>query len=118
MLLAGRMRSVVTLARGIVERKVDELDADPDLINTPSGVVDLRTGELLPHDPALLMTKITSGSYRPGFTHPDWNKALEALPEPEREWLQVRIGQGITGHPNPDGIMPVLRAPGRTASPR
>jgi len=44
MLSAGRMRSVLTLARGIVERKVDELDADPDLINTPAGVVDLRTG--------------------------------------------------------------------------
>jgi phage/plasmid-associated DNA primase len=26
--------------------KVDELDADPDLLNTPAGVVDLRTGEL------------------------------------------------------------------------
>ena len=41
--------------------------------------------------------KITSGSYRPGFTHPDWEKALEAIPEAERDWLKVRIGQGITG---------------------
>jgi phage/plasmid-associated DNA primase len=44
--------------------KVDDLDADLDLLNTPSGVVDLTTGEMTPHDPELMMTKITSGSYR------------------------------------------------------
>jgi hypothetical protein len=112
MLSAGRMRSVLALARGIVERKVDELDADPDLLNTPAGVVDLRIGELSPHDPALAMTKITSGSYRPGFTHADWTKALEALPESERGFLQARVGQGITGHTTPDGVMPVLQGSG------
>jgi putative DNA primase/helicase len=112
MLSAGRMRSVLALARGIVERKALDLDHDPDLLNTPSGVVDLRTGDLLPHDPTLLMTKITSGSYRPEFTHPNWTKALEALPQPEREWLQVRIGQAVTGHTTPDGIMPILQGAG------
>ena len=106
------MRSVLNLARGIVERKALDLDQDPDLLNTPSGVVDLRTGDLLPHDPTLLMTKITSGSYRPGFTHPDWTKALEALPEPERDWFQTRIGQGITGHRTPDGVLPILQGAG------
>src|SRR5215216_3772988 len=43
MLSAGRMRSVLTLARGIVARKADDLDSDPDLLNTPAGVVDLPT---------------------------------------------------------------------------
>lgn len=36
-----------------------ELDADPWLLNTPGGVVDLRTGHSSPHDSALLMTKMT-----------------------------------------------------------
>jgi putative DNA primase/helicase len=57
------------------------------------------------------MTKITSGSFRPGFTHPDWDKALEALPRPEREYFQTR-DQSITGHRTPDGKMPVLRGAG------
>ena len=112
MLGASRIRAVLNLARGIVERSALDLDSDPDLLNTPSGVVDLRTGDLLAHDPTLLMTKITSGSYRPGFTHPDWEKALQALPEPERKWFQVRIGQGITGHTTQDGIMPILQGAG------
>src|SRR5215212_4031843 len=109
MLSAGRMRSVLSLARGIVARKADDLDSHPDLLNTRGGVVDLQRCELLPHDPSLLITRITSGSYRPGFTHPDWGKALQALPEAERSWFQTRVGQGITGHPTPDGVMPVLQ---------
>jgi P4 family phage/plasmid primase-like protien len=111
-LSAGRMRAILSLARGIAERKIDELDSDPDMINTPSGVVDLQTGELHPHDPALLMTKITRGSYRSGFAHPDWNKALESLPDAEQRWLQGRIGQAITGHTTPDGMMPILHGSG------
>jgi putative DNA primase/helicase len=112
LLSASRMRAVITLARGIVECKADDLDGDPDLLNTPGGVADLQTGELRPHNPTLLITKITSGSYRPGFTHFDWDMALEALPEAERDWLKVRIGQGITGQRTPDGVMPVFQGSG------
>jgi phage/plasmid-associated DNA primase len=112
MLKRHRLTAVIGLAKGIVERQVSEMDADPDVLNTPSGVVDLDTGELHPHDPTLLMTKITSGCYRPGYTHPDWEKALEALPTVEQEWFQVRVGQGITGHTTPDGVMPVMQGTG------
>jgi putative DNA primase/helicase len=108
----GRLSAILDLARGIVEVAADELDADPDVMNTPAGVVDLRTGKVLDHDPALLMTRITSGNYRPGFTHPDWTAALDALDEPERRWLQRRLGQGVTGHPTPNGILPVLQGSG------
>src|SRR5215212_5457981 len=101
MLSAGRERSVLSLARGIVERQVTDLDRDLDLLNTPSGVVDLATGELLPHDPALFMTKITGAEYRPGFTHPDWDTALEAVPADIQDWYQLRLGQAITGHITP-----------------
>lgn len=43
------------------------------------------------------MTKITSGSYRPGEEHPDWKQALQAVPTDAHDWLQVRMGQAITG---------------------
>jgi P4 family phage/plasmid primase-like protien len=108
----GRLSAILDLARGIVEVAADELDADPDLLNTPDGVVDLRTGRVQHHDPAHLMTRITRGNYRPGYVHDDWTAALEALDPPERAWLQVRIGQAVTGHPTPDGILPVLQGSG------
>lgn len=40
--------------------KLDDLDADPFALNTPAGIVDLRTGELRPSDPAALCTKVTA----------------------------------------------------------
>lgn len=38
-------------AAHIVTVSVDELDADPFLLNTPGGVIDLRTGQTRPNDP-------------------------------------------------------------------
>jgi hypothetical protein len=112
MLSAGRERAVLALARGIVERQVTDLDRDLDLLNTPSGVVNLTTGELLPHDPALFMTKIAGAEYRPGFTHADWDKALEAVPADIQDWYQLRLGQAITGHMTPDDLLVVSQGSG------
>jgi P4 family phage/plasmid primase-like protien len=112
MLSVGRERAVLSLARGLVEVDVNELDADPDLLNAPNGVVDLQTGELLPHDPALKMTKITGADYVPGFTHPDWESALEAIPEDVRTWYQERLGQAITGYMTPDDLLIVCHGGG------
>ena len=39
---------------------IDELDANPYELNTPGGIVDLRTGELRPADPAGLHTRSTA----------------------------------------------------------
>lgn len=80
---------------------VDRLDAHPDLLNTPTGVVDLRTGGVTSHDKSLFMTKITKGSYRPGYTHEDWESALTSLPKGPRAFLQLRLGQAATGHMAP-----------------
>jgi len=37
-----------------------QFDADPFALNTPAGVVDLRTGGVRPHGPDLLLTKMTA----------------------------------------------------------
>lgn len=102
---AARITAVLKLAENLVEIEADALDADADLLNTPSGVVDLRTGELHPHDPDLLMTRITRGRYRPGYTHPDVDTVLLALPEAERAWFQRRVGQSVTGHMSADIVL-------------
>lgn len=99
---AGKIRAILGLAGGIVLRRAEEFDRHRDLLNTPSGVVDLTTGELGPHDPDLCMTKVTATSYVPGATHKDWDAVLEAVPVDCREWVQLRYGQAITGHMTPD----------------
>lgn len=112
LLSANRARTVLSLARGIVEKQAGDFDADPDLLNTPGGIVHLPSREVMPHDPDLLMTKITSGSYRPGFVHVDWTRALTVLPDDVAKWMQVRIGQAITGHTTPDGIVLFMQGGG------
>lgn len=108
---ASQIKAVVGLAGNIAGVVADagSFDADPDVLNTPGGVVLLRTGEVVAHDPKYLVTKISSGSYRPGFRHTDWDQALKALPEEVCTWFQSRIGQAITGHTTPDGVVPLLR---------
>jgi putative DNA primase/helicase len=86
---------------------VQRLDRNPpgrSLLNTPDGVVDLATGEVQPHDPDLLLTKITRGRYRPGYEHDDWTQAQISLPEDTLIWLQLRMGYAITGQPGKDAV--------------
>jgi putative DNA primase/helicase len=90
LLSSSRINAVTALARGIIVRDAADLDADPDILNTPSGVVDLRTGELLPHDPGYLCTKITGAAYEPGADSPDWKQALESLRPDVADWFQLR----------------------------
>lgn len=67
---AARITAVLKLAGNLVEVDGDALDADLDLLNTPNGVVNLRTGDVSAHDPALLMTRITKGPTGPDTTTP------------------------------------------------
>jgi P4 family phage/plasmid primase-like protien len=101
---AARVAAVLSFADDVAGVVVDgaALDAHPDLLNTPAGVVDLATGEVSPHDPDLLMTKVTAADYRPGAEHGAWKTALDAVPEDAVPWLQARLGQGITGHMTDD----------------
>jgi len=65
-----------------------------------NGVVDLSNGELLDHQPDLLMRHGTDVDYLPGASHPDWALALAALPDPAtRSWVQQFLGTGAAGVP-------------------
>ncbi|SCL25435.1 phage/plasmid primase, P4 family [Micromonospora inyonensis] len=108
----GRIGAIASLAKGILLQDAASFDQHPDLLNTPSGVVNLRTKQLMPHDPALLLTKMTAVAYRPNAVHPDWTTALQAIPGDVRDWYQVRVGQGITGHMTPDDVLVVNQGGG------
>ena len=82
----AKLDAITALASGIVTAEASACDAHPDLLNCNNGVINLKTGKLLPHDPALLMTKITPVSYIPGATHRDWKAALDALPAGVQGW--------------------------------
>lgn len=78
------------------------LDADPWLLNCTNGTLDLRTGELRPHDPADLLTKSTNIEYpiEPGEDTPIWDEFLESTFLANGElirFLQRMIGYAAAG---------------------
>jgi putative DNA primase/helicase len=95
----------VRLATGQLLADTADFDRQPHLLNVRNGVVDLRTGELMPHDPALMMMKLADADYEAAAEHPDWKAALQALPDDVRDWYQVRMGQATTGEMTPDDLM-------------
>lgn len=105
----SRRTAVVADARPQLTVKADIFDDWPDLLNTPTGIVDLRTGELSEHDRDKYLTKITRAPYRGAdYTHEVWDKALRAIPDEGREWVQVFMGQGCTGRLNTEGRLLLL----------
>lgn len=83
-----------------VSTDVNDFDQHPDLLAVANGVVDLRTGELGPHDPALLLTRRVDIDYDPAARSPRWESFLEEVfpTHPEMPAFMRRLtGYGITG---------------------
>ncbi len=76
----------------------DEWDADPWLLNTPGGVVDLKTGRKRPNERADRMTKITTAT--PAGDCPQWRAFLSDITGGNVElqtYLQRMVGYCLTG---------------------
>lgn len=112
LLSTAGMRSVVTLCQGLLLVDLAQFNQHRDLLNTQSGVVDLRTGVLIDHDPQLYFTKITAVDYRPKARHDDWDAVLGALRKDARDYMRVRIGQALTGYMPEDDVICFLRGGG------
>lgn len=74
----GRMTSSLHQASLNTKMRIEEpeLNQHRFLLNTQSGVVDLKTGELRPHDHKLMMTQISPLAYDPTAKCPMWLKHL------------------------------------------
>ena len=77
---------------------IDQWDADPWLLNTPGGMVDLRTGHMRPHRPEDYCTKITAVA--PGGECPRWLKFLGKITGDDRalqDFMMCVAGYSLTG---------------------
>lgn len=77
----------------------DDLDTDPWLLNTPTGTVDLRTGELREHRPDDLITKITAVGPDATMPIPSWTEYLRtSLGDPNLiACFKRRVGYFLAG---------------------
>jgi putative DNA primase/helicase len=111
---ATKIKAVTTVIRGLLTERIEDFDGPRtyDFLNVGNGIVDLRTGKLGPHDRGMLFTRVAPVDYVEGARHPDWDKALRALPEDVREWMRLRFGQAATGYPPKDDVVPFLKGGG------
>jgi P4 family phage/plasmid primase-like protien len=95
--------AMLSLAQSLeaLEAEVADFDADPELLNTRSGVVDLRSGALHPHSPKHRMTNIAGCGYDPDVATPMWDAFLERIFDGDEQviaFLQRLFGYALTGY--------------------
>nr|WP_245211739.1 phage/plasmid primase, P4 family [Neoroseomonas oryzicola] len=90
-------------------RASDAFDADPWMLNTPAGVVDLRTARMRHHRPGNLFTKVTAVG--PGGDCPRWLAFLEEITRGDAEvvrYLHRWCGYCLTGDTREHAFMAVI----------
>ncbi|MCG7877029.1 MAG: phage/plasmid primase, P4 family [Candidatus Thiodiazotropha endolucinida] len=98
----SRLNSMITLAQSQPEAPInhEELDADHWKLNTLSGLVDLKTGQLIPHAREHYATKLAPVAYEPSATCPRWLEFLDQIFAGDKElidFIQKMVGCMLTG---------------------
>jgi putative DNA primase/helicase len=96
------LANMLALAKAIkpIADAGEDWDADPWLLGTPSGVVDLRTGIARPGRPRDRITMQTRAKFEPTAPCPRWEQFLGEVFDGQDElitFLQRAIGYSLTG---------------------
>lgn len=97
--MSTKRDSALRYARDLLVVELGDLDADPWKLNTPGGLVDLRTGAVRRAEPEDLVTRATTAAWDPAARSELWEEILLRLipDEGKRRWLQRWFGYCLTG---------------------
>lgn len=79
----------------------EDFDRDQWLLNVQNGILNLKSGELRPHDPNKMMTQICNADYLSKATCPKWLEFLNTVTDGNAElirYLQKAVGYSLTGN--------------------
>lgn len=96
---AGR-ENMVALARAELAAAPEDFDRDPWALNVTNGTIDLRTGELRPHQREDMLTKLAPVDFDPDATAPRWDAFLDRAMGSNPAlvgYLQRIIGYALAG---------------------
>jgi putative DNA primase/helicase len=96
----ARVESMLQSAKPYLVVKPDELDQHSMYLNVSNGVIDLQTGELIPHNRDLMLTKLIDVPYHINAGYPEWEQFLDLVTGGDKElqlFLQVAVGYTLTG---------------------
>jgi len=88
----------VLAADPLIATAPSEWDAHPMLLNTPSGIIDLESGDILPHDRRYLISQMTLARHDTGC--PRWMRFLDEVTDGDQdlvEYLARLAGYCLTG---------------------
>jgi P4 family phage/plasmid primase-like protien len=110
----NRLSNAVKLLKGIeaIRRDAQDFDSDPDVLNTPAGLLHLESLIVEPHHHDHLVTRITTVDYVPGAESHLFKEILSSLPAGTEDYAKARFGQAITGHTPDDSRMVMLTGGG------
>jgi len=88
---ADMMTNTLKILRGLINREEDSWPKDMNLINVKNGMLDIRTMELIPHDPKYgSRTQLPVNYNASAFSQQWWDFLKEIFPEDEnsaKKWL-------------------------------
>jgi putative DNA primase/helicase len=96
------LQDMVTVAQSDkrIRAEADDFDTNPYLFNAQNGTIDLRTGELLDHDPEHLITQIAACDYDPDAwdeTYADFVMWVANGRQDLHGYLQEALDYSLTG---------------------
>lgn len=77
-----------------------QMDTHEMLLNTPGGIINLRTGQTIEHNPDYYLTKITGAEYSPNVDCPRWLTFLREIFNNDDDlirYVQKAVGYSLTG---------------------
>lgn len=104
---ARQLNNMTELSKPYLHIQADCLDANPFDLNTPAGIVDLKTGKLRPHDRKAYCSRITNVS--PGRKGAEmWENFLNIITCGDgsvQGFLQMTAGMALIGAVYQEGIL-------------
>jgi putative DNA primase/helicase len=98
----GPVEAGIVLAKSLagISISVNDLDADPWLVGTPGGVIDLREGKPITPRRDMLITKSIGTKFDPDATCPIWERFLQTVTDGDQDlidYLQSAVGYTLAG---------------------
>jgi putative DNA primase/helicase len=111
--MAGTVSATRAMLENLALVKIEEFDNEPDLINTLSGIVNLKTKKVIPHDPSYRFTWCAPVRYNPDANGDLWldfiSKTVESVDM--IGYLQEALGYSITGHTSEECLFYIYGPP-------
>jgi putative DNA primase/helicase len=97
-----RLKAMIQLAASElnIAIRAGDLDSDPWLFNVTNGVLDLRTGNLLPHQPEHLISKLAPVTFAPAAVCPVFDQFMGRIFAGDTaliEYVRRVLGMCLTG---------------------